>query len=74
MGAAAIKKIELHWDAAAAIVLVVVTSLGFNLYQRHQYRSMISESLDHQLAAQNSGIEASVLRTALEKCEGAAAR
>jgi hypothetical protein len=68
-----IKKFTLHWDAAAAIALVFVASFGFNLYQRHQYQSLLQELVDTKWDAENMKVNWQYVKSKLEQCEGPAA-
>lgn len=62
------KKIELHIDAIAAIVLVFLASFGFNLYQRHQYSSLLKEHVEVQWKAQNMEVNWNYAKGLLEQC------
>lgn len=68
-----IKKFALHWDAAAVIALVFVASFGFNLYQRHQYQSLLQELVDTKWEADNMEVNWQYVKAKLERCEGPAA-
>jgi hypothetical protein len=39
------KKIGLHIDALAVIIIVFIASFGFNLYQRYQYSDLLKEHI-----------------------------
>lgn len=43
-----IKKVELHLDALAAIVLLIVAAIAFIAYQRYQYLDLLGDNLDRQ--------------------------
>ncbi len=62
------KKVQLHIDAIAAIVLVFLVSFGFNLYQRHQYSSLLQEHVDVQWKAQNMEVNWNYAKGLLEEC------
>lgn len=64
-----IKKFALHWDAAAALALVFVASFGFNLYQRHQYQSLLQELVDARWKADNMEVNWRYVSAKLEQCE-----
>lgn len=65
-----IKKFGLHWDAALAIALVFVMSLGFNLYQRQQYQSLLQELVDAKWERDNMEVNWTYVKGKLEKCQG----
>jgi hypothetical protein len=65
-----IKKVELHVDAIAVIVLVFVASFGFNLYQRYQYSDLMEEHVELQWRAQDTEINWKYVKGLLEICRG----
>lgn len=66
------KKVELHVDALAVIVLVFAASFGFNLYQRYQYSSLLQEHTQLQWKAQDTEFNWKIAKGRLEKCTAAA--
>ncbi len=67
-----IKKFYVHWDAVTVIALVLVASFGFNLYQRHQYRTLLQQWVDTQWQADTMEVNWQYVKGKLEKCEGGA--
>lgn len=68
------KKIALHVDALVALALVFVVSFGFNLYQRVQYQSLLTEHVQLQWKAQDAEINWKVASGQLKKCRAAAVK
>ena len=66
-----IKKVELHVDAIAVIVLLFVASFGFNLYQRYQYSDLMKEHVELQWKAQDTEINWKYVKGLLEICREA---
>lgn len=66
------KKVELHVDALAVVVLVFAASFGFNLYQRYQYSSLLQEHTQLQWKAQDMDFNLRMSKARLEKCTAAA--
>lgn len=52
------KKIGLHIDALAVIIIIFIMSFGFNFYQRYQYSDLLKEHL--ALQQRNVGMEFSL--------------
>jgi hypothetical protein len=52
------KKIGLHIDALAVIIIIFIMSFGFNFYQRYQYSDLLKEHL--ALQQRNLGMEFSL--------------
>lgn len=69
-----VNKIELHVDAIAVIILLFVTSFGFNLYQRYQYSDLMKEHVELQWKAQDAEINWQYVKGLLEICRQAGAR
>lgn len=66
------KKVTLHLDALAGIALALIASLGFNLYQRFQYESLLQAHTDLQWHAQNAEVNWKFAKGQLDKCRAAA--
>jgi hypothetical protein len=67
-----VKKVALHTDALAGIVLVFAASFGFNVYQRFQYESLLQEHTALQWKAQNTEVNWKYVVGKLKKCQAAA--
>lgn len=62
------KRIVLHIDALIVIVLIIVASFGFNLYQRYQYSDLLQEHVDTQWQAQDMEVNWNYAKGLLENC------
>lgn len=63
------KKLGLHVDALAALILVFLLSFGFNFYQRYQYADMLEEHISLQFQVANLELGAAMTEAKLKKCE-----
>lgn len=63
------KKIGLHIDALAVIVVVFITSFGFNLYQRYQYSDLLKDHIGLQLQVLSMELGAGMTDGMLKQCE-----
>lgn len=62
------KKLALHIDALAVIIIVFLTSFGFNLYQRYQYSDLLKEHIGLQLQVLSLELGVTVKDAKLQKC------
>ena len=65
------KKVTIHYDAIAAVVVVLVVSLGMNIWQRHQFNELLAEHVDSQWEAQNVKANMVYARSLLKACDPA---
>jgi hypothetical protein len=63
------KKIGLHIDALAVIIIVFLASFGFNLYQRYQYSDLLKEHVGLQLQVLSLELGMGMKEGMLERCE-----
>jgi hypothetical protein len=61
------RKVELHVDALAAIVLLIVAAVGFIAYQRHQYSDLLQDNIDRQWKQMMLEFEVARLEALLKK-------
>lgn len=64
-----VNKIYLHWDAMIVIVVLFITSFGFNLYQRYQYSDLLKESVEAQTKAQDMEVNWNYVKGLLAQCK-----
>jgi len=62
------KKFTLHIDALAVIIIVFVTSFGFNLYQRYQYSDLLKEHIGLQFQVLSLEMGGAMKDARLKKC------
>jgi hypothetical protein len=62
------KKFALHIDALAVIIIVFVTSFGFNLYQRYQYSDLLKEHIGLQFQVLSLEMGGAMKDAMLKKC------
>lgn len=68
------RKVELHVDALAAIVLLIVAAVAFIAYQRYQYSDLLQDNVERQWKQMMLEFEVARLQALLEKvAPGAAA-
>ena len=63
------RKFGLHLDALVILILLFAGSVGFNLYQRHQYQDLLKEHIDLQFQSLKLGYSKAFMDAKLEKCE-----
>ncbi len=63
------KKIELHIDALAAVIILIAASLGFNFYQRYQYLDLLQEHISLQWRSLTTEFNLSSREASLKECE-----
>jgi hypothetical protein len=64
-----VKKVTIHYDAIAAVVVVLLVSLGMNAWQRHQFNELLAEHVDSQWEAQNVKANMVYARSLLKACD-----
>ncbi len=62
------KKFALHIDALAVIIIVFLTSFGFNLYQRYQYSDLLKEHIGLQFQVLSLELGGTMKDARLKKC------
>jgi len=67
-------KTEVHYDFVAMIVINFALSVGFHLYQRHQYNDLLLEDTALKWEAQDMEINLLLNRRKLEACNNLASR
>lgn len=63
----AIKKIELHLDALAAITLVIAAAIAFIAFQRYQYLDLLQDNLQRQMQQTMLELKVAHLEALLKK-------
>ena len=63
------KKLALHTDALVVIVIIFITSLGFNIYQRYQYSDLLEEHIGLQFQVLTLELGTTMKDARLKKCE-----
>ena len=61
-------KLEVNYDFAAMIVISFAMSVGFHLYQRHQYNDLLLENTALKWEGQDMEINLLLNRRKLEAC------
>ncbi|MDH3689849.1 MAG: hypothetical protein OEU36_10265 [Gammaproteobacteria bacterium] len=67
-------KVSISRDTSIVIVLVFLTSFGFNLFQRFQYADLLQEHTDLEWSAQDTGINLVHTRGLLKQCKAETAQ
>ena len=67
-------KLEVHYDFVAMIVISFALSVGFHLYQRHQYNDLLLENTALKWEAQDMEINLLLNRRKLEACNNLTAQ
>jgi len=67
-------KLEVHYDFVAVLVICFALSVGFHLYQRHQYNDLLLENTALKWEAQDMEINLLLNRRKLEACNNLASR
>ena len=62
------KKFEIHLDALIFIVIIIIVSFGFNIYQKVQYSSLIKDFVEAEWKAQNMETNWNYVKGLLENC------
>lgn len=68
------RKLEVHYDFVAMLVLSFVLSVGFHWYQRHQYNDLLLENTALKWQAQDMEINLRLNRRRLEACNNPASQ
>lgn len=63
------KKVTIHYDAIAMVAVVLVISLGINVWQRHQFNELLAEHVDSQWQAQDVKANLVYTRGLLKSCD-----
>jgi len=61
------RKFELHLDALIVIVLLFVSAVGFIVYQRHQYSSLLKDNVERQMTQLSLELEVARLEVLLKR-------
>jgi len=67
-------KLEVHYDFVAMVVICFTLSVGFHLYQRHQYNDLLLENTALKWEAQDLDINLRLNRRKLAACNNLASR
>ena len=62
------RKITLHLDALAAMIVVFVGAIGFISYQRYQYQAVAQENVDRQMKQAQLEMQIARLEAIEKKC------
>ena len=62
------KKIGVHADAIVVFVVILLVSLGFNIYQRSQYRTLLKQYTDAKWQAQDMKVNWIYAKGLLKTC------
>jgi hypothetical protein len=66
------RKLEVHYDFVAMIVISFLLSAAFHLYQRHQYNDLLLENTALKWEAQDMEINLLLNRRKLKMCDNLA--
>ena len=68
------RKLEVHYDFVIMVVLCLVMSVAFNIYQRYQYKDLLGQHTALQWKSQDLEINQGLNLRKLEACNNPAIR
>ena len=68
------RKLEVHYDFVAMVVICLVMSVAFNVYQRYQYKDLLGQHTALQWEAQDLEINQRLNLRQREECNNPATR
>jgi len=63
------KKFEFHLDALITVIVVFVLAIGFILYQRHQFSTVLQENIDLTWEVETLKVDFELKSRLLDRCE-----
>jgi hypothetical protein len=63
------RKVTLNYDFIGVIIIVLIASVGYNIYQGFQYKELFTAYVDQTWSAQNTEANLVYTRKQLESCK-----
>jgi len=63
------KRVTLNYDFVAIVIIIFISSCGFNIYQNARYQKLFAAHVDMTWSAQDAEANLVYVRKQLESCE-----